>query len=627
MDEIIRDVEKEMNLAMGQVRRRPWAVFLAAAGLMVSTVAAVPADAASVGRTFTLDADFAEGSLVGVNHDAPNHHQLQLNETSTTFPFIWVANSGENTISKLDTVTGSELGRYKTGPDGTGRDPSRTTVDLDGNVWVGNRAGNTLTKVGLAEAGNCIDRNTNGVIDTSTGGSDVRPWTVGGGFQDECILLYVTLPGPSGNVRTVAVDQDNNVYAGLNSGGHFFEINGTTGAIMLTRHNPANRAYGGVVDPEGNLWMANQEVPTVTKYNPTTDTIQQFPVPGGFSYGLGLDRFGHIWVSHWTSGTVSKIRRSDGVIVGTYPVPGGNASRGVAVEQNGDVWVANSGTHTVGHLGNDGSNKGAVPVGNQPTGVAIDAAGKVWVTNLGSHNTTRVNPADHTTQTFAVGFAPYNYSDMTGFVVRNLTTTQGTWTVTHDSTAAGTPWGALSWNGSTPAGTSISARVRAAETEAGLGGETYTPVSNGAVLAGITGRYIQIEMKLETSENGVTPVLTDVSIQPADCDPGLTFDGVDATGTYEVAATGTLPIRFYYGTCTNFMHDESVIIMIVDPAMPYYPITAWVFGSDIVIDDVTERYSQEFVPAWYGVGAGRNLEIQVYVDYALIGTAPLRVIP
>lgn len=69
---------------------------------------------------------------------------------------------------------GAELGRYRTGP-GNGN-PSRTTVDQDGNVWVGNRNNNTITKVGLLEFGQCVDRNGDGAITTSTGGTDVKDW-------------------------------------------------------------------------------------------------------------------------------------------------------------------------------------------------------------------------------------------------------------------------------------------------------------------------------------------------------------------------------------------------------------------------------------------------------------------
>jgi len=37
---------------------------------------------------FTTDADFDQGMLVNVNHDAPNNDQLQLNEQTQPFPFV-----------------------------------------------------------------------------------------------------------------------------------------------------------------------------------------------------------------------------------------------------------------------------------------------------------------------------------------------------------------------------------------------------------------------------------------------------------------------------------------------------------------------------------------------------------
>src|SRR5690606_10548894 len=54
--------------------------------------------------------------------------------------FIWIANSGEGTVSKIDTVTGVELGRYVVRPD-SGGSPSRTTVNNRGDVAVANRLG------------------------------------------------------------------------------------------------------------------------------------------------------------------------------------------------------------------------------------------------------------------------------------------------------------------------------------------------------------------------------------------------------------------------------------------------------------------------------------------------------
>jgi len=97
------------------------------------------------GATYTTNGDFDEGTLVGVEHQTVAD-QLHLSSESTTLPFIWVPNSNEGTVSKIDTVTGRELGRYRTGPAGVYGNPSRTTVDLYGNCWVGNRNSGTVVK-------------------------------------------------------------------------------------------------------------------------------------------------------------------------------------------------------------------------------------------------------------------------------------------------------------------------------------------------------------------------------------------------------------------------------------------------------------------------------------------------
>ncbi|HCZ17315.1 MAG TPA: hypothetical protein DHV85_22670, partial [Candidatus Accumulibacter sp.] len=129
---------------------------------------------------YTLDAQFDQGVLSGVNHDTPNNDQLQLSSVGTTFPVLWVANAGEDTLSKIDTTTGKELARYRTffgsGPFAnhtafSGPAPSRSAVDINGNAYILNRHFDggrpSLMKV-LAEG--FIDRNANTTAETSTDG-------------------------------------------------------------------------------------------------------------------------------------------------------------------------------------------------------------------------------------------------------------------------------------------------------------------------------------------------------------------------------------------------------------------------------------------------------------------------
>ncbi|HSP27478.1 MAG TPA: hypothetical protein VLN74_02930, partial [Ilumatobacteraceae bacterium] len=170
---------------------------LGVAGLLVASNGPVGA-AAAASRTYTSDADFNEGTSNNVVQSTPN--QLQLDDTTAAFPFIWVALSARGTIAKIDTTSGAVLGEYSTTSDGDGsNNPSRTTVGNDGSVWAGNRSQSSVVHVGLVEAGQCVDRNGNGTIETSTGYGDVLAWPGGVGgasapatdAADECILHYV----------------------------------------------------------------------------------------------------------------------------------------------------------------------------------------------------------------------------------------------------------------------------------------------------------------------------------------------------------------------------------------------------------------------------------------------------
>ena len=60
------------------------------------------------------------------------------------FSYVWIANSTEGTVSKINTRTGIEEGRYLTRADGAGN-PSRTSVSVDGSAAaVANRHGGVV---------------------------------------------------------------------------------------------------------------------------------------------------------------------------------------------------------------------------------------------------------------------------------------------------------------------------------------------------------------------------------------------------------------------------------------------------------------------------------------------------
>ncbi len=60
------------------------------------------AEAFGTDVTYTTDADFDQGTLVGVHHDAPFGDQLQLDSPTRSFPFINVAASGRGTVVRVE---------------------------------------------------------------------------------------------------------------------------------------------------------------------------------------------------------------------------------------------------------------------------------------------------------------------------------------------------------------------------------------------------------------------------------------------------------------------------------------------------------------------------------------------
>ncbi|HOV91228.1 MAG TPA: hypothetical protein PKW07_11030 [Syntrophorhabdaceae bacterium] len=472
------------------------------------------------GRIYTTDKDFDEGSYVGLEHTTVRD-QLQLSKTSTTLPFIWIPNSNEGTISKIDTRTGDELGRYRVSPPNVYGDPSRTTVDLQGNCWVGNRQGGTIVKVGLAENGQCVDRNGNGKIDTSTGGNNVLDWG-----QDECVLHeVVVIPGkeatyvPGKNPgsyssspypRGVAIDANNNVWASTYNAKRFYYIDGRTGNILKTIDvsSSGHNSYGLVVDSFGILWSSGAGGNNVLRLDPKTGSFTKINLPH-YVYGLGLDKANHLFAAGLNWGRLTRINTATGQIEWTKDI--GKNPRSIAVTNDGDLWITNYQYGSVTRLSNDGVVKATISVGGEPTGVAVDADGKVWAVNY-YDKITRIDPATNKVDIDKqIRGNHYSYSDMTGIIARSMTTRIGTWTVVFDAKSDATKWQGVTWNGTEPQGTSIKVRVRSSKDQ-----KTWSAwediVKGGELKITPDGRYLQVETTLQIVSGEVSPVLNDLTV-------------------------------------------------------------------------------------------------------------------
>ena len=490
-------------------------------------------------RVYTLDGDFDLGFAAGVNHDAPGGDQLQLDAQGGTFPFLWVAASGRGTIVKIDTRSGKVLGEFSTNPDDRGNsNPSRTTVAFDGSVWVGNRDDGSVTHLGLAELGQCVDRNDNGAIETSSGYANVLPWSnaqganTNGGVStaaDECILHYVKIRNGNFLPRHVSVDREGRIWVGAygTCTSCFDQLDGTTGAVLRQVNLPCG-GYGGLIDGNGVLWSSTNG--NLLRWDPATavSTAQCLAVPG--AYGVAIGRDGHIYVNNHGGDQITKVAPNGTTLLSFRR--GSTCGQGLAVDDDEHIWSSSSrwcdGTQ-ISHVKGDGTSVGTldnVPSGT--TGISVDDTGKIWAVADQGNKAFRIDPdqgplgADGVSHVGAIdlvvaipGAFAYNYSDMTGFQALRHTLRQGSWSTTQDAGFAGAEWGVISWNGepqaSVPPGSSIVVEVRTAETVVGLSTQSWLAVDRGVPFQRF-GRYLQVRVTLRKGTATTGPVLSDLRI-------------------------------------------------------------------------------------------------------------------
>ncbi len=236
------------------------------------------------------------------------------------FSYIWIANSSQSSVSKINTATMVEEGRYVTSA-GFG-DPSRTSVNLSGRaVAVANRTGGVVKIWSRPEF---CDPGFNGEpgLQTSTGAADVLPWG-----EDDCVAWYA--PFEYTSQRPIAwaggvVDPDtcetspevvwtSGCAPGLNVQVH--RLDGGTGTVLDTvdvEGFPCTvfGGYGGAVDGAGNFWITNthgEQPQTLARIDAVSLAADRWTPPIG-AYGMTVDRQGRPWLQTGFDGPATALR-------------------------------------------------------------------------------------------------------------------------------------------------------------------------------------------------------------------------------------------------------------------------------------------------------------------------------
>ncbi|MCH9688534.1 MAG: hypothetical protein K0V04_44295 [Deltaproteobacteria bacterium] len=331
---------------------------------------------------------------------------------------IWIANSTQSTISRINTTTLAEEGRYLTREDGAGS-PSRTSVSLSGNVAVANRSGG-LTKF-YGDLNDCVDTNNNGVIDTSMNDVSV-PWAL-----EECRAWF--LPGNYISQRPVAwtpgvqdpvscLYEDELVWtAGVIDQGpiEVLRVDGETGVVTDSVQIPEVvpnffGLYGGAVDPDGNFWASQLGQGSLVRVDASTFAYDIWPMPAS-GYGMTVGASGYVFTC------ASTLSRFDPVTETWDTLPNSGGNGGCVEDEQGRVWIGSNPLVAIDAATLMPVESIALP--QYVHGVGVDFSGMVWGVSL-SDDAYRIDPATGNFDTITGFQQPYTYSDMTGFALASV---------------------------------------------------------------------------------------------------------------------------------------------------------------------------------------------------------------
>ncbi len=337
------------------------------------------------------------------------------------FSYIWIANSQQNTISKIDTQTLVEKGRYWVRPD-QGGSPSRTSVNLSGDVVTASRNGG-FTKF-YARVESCVESNGIPGIQTSTD-ANMLPWD-----QEECRAWHTPMgyasqrpaawtQGTFNNASCTYADQKvwtsgNNLQNGTVD---VLLVNGDTGAIESNVQVSGIQAdfygiYGAAVDKDGNFWGSQLGQGYLVNINRQTLEVKTWPMATS-GYGMTVDSKGYVWTC---SGTVARFDP----MTETWLTNSVGGNGGCMEDGKGTLYMSGGATNIVAVDTETLQVKTTYPVPLYVHGISIDFYGYVWGVSMGTEAYRLDIAQNGALQTFTGLVGAYTYSDMTGFALSNV---------------------------------------------------------------------------------------------------------------------------------------------------------------------------------------------------------------
>jgi len=228
--------------------------------------------------------------------------------------------------------------------------------------------------------------------------------TIPGGFTFNNVLPVTTNTFSIGSAtQQLAVDVSGNIWVTTHGASNNVLQLSPTGVTLGTFSTP-NHARGIAIDASGNLWVCNDNAATLTEFNSSGTLLQNISINdfGGGINSVAIDNAGNIWIATNEPANLNNIQKlnSSGTVL--YLSTTADSSNWVAIDAAGNAWVA-----VVGGAGSNVTefNSAVTLLGtvalSDPTGLAIDQNGNVWVANFNAQNVVELSSSRTTLGTFS----------------------------------------------------------------------------------------------------------------------------------------------------------------------------------------------------------------------------------
>jgi YVTN family beta-propeller protein len=290
---------------------------------------------------------------------------------------VYVTNSGDGTVSAIDTKAGAAVATIA-----VGKEPVDVAIAPDGtHAYVVDKGSNAVSVIDTATqvvvANVAVGREPDGIAIAPSGA-----FAYVSNFGDESVSLISTA-GNSVPIGPIAIGKEPEGVAISPDGSLAFVARRSGGVAVLS--TASNQVVGTVADPfkpsrialgprGGRGFVTTAEAASVTAFEPGSATTLGAPIPVGTQpAGIAIEPSGRIaYVASPTGGSVTPIDTSLNSLAGPpiFAFPG---ATGIAIAPDGlHGYVTNGGGAAVTVLDVSGSAAaGSIGVGAKPIGIAV----------------------------------------------------------------------------------------------------------------------------------------------------------------------------------------------------------------------------------------------------------------